>query len=166
MRHAYTSWFRIVVNRAYNPDMKFMAAFVTFALAVPAAAQIFGGAPSTLPVCERSERIKPNLVLDENVELEGRIRNANGDPLQGSTVELRSYENESKQSFVKKVTTDDDGYFNLGLIPKGRYRLLASSTRAFKQVDRLECGTGSRCILPIVLEAERTDSPLAQCPVR
>ncbi|MGA2218807.1 MAG: carboxypeptidase-like regulatory domain-containing protein [Terracidiphilus sp.] len=154
------------MNRAYNADMKFMAAFVTFALATPAMAQIFGSAPPTLPYCERAERIKPNLVLTENLELEGRIRNPNGDPLQGSTVELRLFESENKQTFVNKVTTDDDGYFNLGLVPKGKYRLLASSTRAFKQVDKLECGEGSQCTLPIVLEAERPNSPLAQCPVR
>jgi hypothetical protein len=156
----------VIGYRAYNARMKFRAAFLMVALAAPAMAQsVSPGQP--VPVdCERLERIKPNLVLSGWVLLGGRIRDSNGDPVKGSIVELRLFENEYRQTFVKKVTTDDEGLFRLGMIPKGRYRLLASPTRAFKQVDWLDCGSGGECSLPIVLEADRTDMPIARCPVR
>jgi protocatechuate 3,4-dioxygenase beta subunit len=144
-----------------------LAATLVFpTLVLPSAAQkavVNQTAPAS---CEKAERIKPNFELNHNVMLEGQVNDQTGAPFRNSVVELRRYENESKQTLVTQTTTDADGYFKLGYIHGGRYRLLASPTRAFKQAENLECGIGRDCHLPIVLEAERADSPLAQCPVR
>jgi hypothetical protein len=141
-----------------------MLVFATVVL--PSAAQEAGLKQPAPASCEKAERIKPNFELDHNVMLEGQVHDQNGAPFRNSVVELRRYENETTQKVVIQTKTDADGYFNLGYIHGGRYRLLASPTRAFKQAEKLECGIGRECSLPIVLEAEQTDSPIAQCPVR
>ena len=136
------------------------------ALAVLTPAQHAGAGQANAANCGKVERIKPNLVLEEDVQLGGRIRDQSGMPLKGSVVELRLYENELKQTFVRQTTTDENGYFSLGLVPKGSYRLLASPTRAFKQPDGLECGNGAECRLPIELEANVGAERDSLCPVR
>lgn len=144
-----------------------LAAILVLATVVlPSVAQKTGVNQPAPASCENIERIKPNFEPYQNVQLAGRVRDRTGAPLANSVVELRLYENESTQTLVKQATTDEDGHFDLGYVRKGRYRLLASPTRAFKQADKLECGIGNECNLPIVLEAEPADSPMAQCPVR
>jgi hypothetical protein len=64
---------------------------------------------------------------------------------------------------VKKVSTDADGKFDLGLVKHGDYRLLLSPHRGVKQPEKLEC---SLTILDAVLVVNPTDGPAAGCPIR
>jgi hypothetical protein len=67
---------------------------------------------------------------------------------------------------VQVVTTDDKGHFDLGIVRPGKYRLLASPNRAFKQPPSLYCPNGHECELKITLVANPTDQLDFNCPIR
>jgi hypothetical protein len=115
--------------------------------------------------CYKIETIKPNLELQEATNITGRITDVSGEPLKRSVVEIRTYISRRKQIAVKKVTTDDSGYFDLGTIGKGKYRLLASPNRAWRQPQTLECSE-KRCVLNITLQVNATDLLESICPVK
>jgi hypothetical protein len=83
-----------------------------------------------------------------------------------SPVELRKYISERKQLFVRVVSTGGDGHFDLGMVEPGKYRLLASPDRLFKQPPTLTCQTGDTCKLDIMLEVTPTDTSTYLCPIR
>jgi 5-hydroxyisourate hydrolase-like protein (transthyretin family) len=117
------------------------------------------------PDCKAIEKVQPNLELRQQTEVKGSIKDQAGAPLKNSRVELRRYLSEAQQETVKVIHTNKNGEFKLGQIEPGKYRLLASPTRAFKQPDNLKCDEKS-CSLSIVLEANATDQPDSLCPVR
>jgi hypothetical protein len=94
----------------------------------------------------------------------GRITDQTTAPLQNSPVELRRFISERKQ--VKKVSTDPDGKFDLGLVKHGDYRLLVSPHRGLKQPETLECSSNRDCTVDVVLIANPTDGPAAGCTIR
>lgn len=112
-----------------------------------------------------NETVRPNLVLRRESSVAGRIMDKEGSPLKGSRVELRRYISQAHQPTIKTVQTNGDGAFDLGKISQGRYRLLPSPTRAFRQPDKLQC-TKKECQLSMVLEANPTDQPYSICPVK
>lgn len=116
--------------------------------------------------CDKIEQIKPNLILSRTTDVSGTITDQTGAFFVNSLIELRLYESESRQISVKKVQTDRKGHFDLGTVTKGRYRLLASSARAFKQAAELECGDHEKCVLLITLQVNPTDQPDSICPVK
>jgi 5-hydroxyisourate hydrolase-like protein (transthyretin family) len=120
---------------------------------------------SGAPDCKAIERVLPNLELRQRTEVRGNIRDQAGAPLKNSKVELRRYLSESQQQTVKVVHTNKNGVFELGQVQSGKYRLLASPTRAFKQPEHLKCDEKG-CSLSIVLEANATDQPDSVCPIR
>jgi hypothetical protein len=121
--------------------------------------------------CYKAEIIQPNLVLSESVHVSGRIFIAGtglmpGEaPLNNSRVELRRYISKRKQIAVKVVTTDGKGYFDLGPVGAGKYRLLASPNRQFQQPADLKC-SGDKCELDIGVTMNPTDQCLDACPIR
>jgi protocatechuate 3,4-dioxygenase beta subunit len=117
------------------------------------------------PDCKAIEKVRPNLELRQQTQVKGSIKDQAGAPLENSKVELRRYLSEAQQQTVKVVHTDKSGVFELGQIEPGKYRLLASPTRAFKQPDHLKCNQKS-CSFSIVLQANATDQPDSLCPVR
>jgi len=112
-----------------------------------------------------SEKVQPNLKLQHQTHVSGRVTDIVGVPFKKSRVELRKYISENKQVATKVSTTDDNGEFDLGKIEKGEYRLLASPTRYFKQPQELPC-SGEECKLIIALQANPTDLPESGCPIR
>jgi hypothetical protein len=116
--------------------------------------------------CARVERIKPNLVLSRTTQLSGRVIDTSGAPLENSIVELRLFVSESRQTPAKKVTTDGAGYFDLATVAEGKYRLLASPTRVFRQAEKLDCGDRDPCTLLITLRPSSSDQPENLCPVK
>jgi hypothetical protein len=115
--------------------------------------------------CEKLEQIKPNLVLSLDSHIHGRVTDGKEVPLKNSRVELRRYISEKKQVLLKGVNTDENGVFELGKIEAGKYRLLASPTRAFKQPGNLECFI-DECDFDIVLQPAESEAATAACPVR
>jgi Carboxypeptidase regulatory-like domain len=111
-------------------------------------------------------KVKPNLHVQSSVRVKGKITDRTGDPFKNSSVELRRYLSETKQPPQRKVTTDAEGNFDLGTLPKGEYRLLASPTRAFKQAKEMCCKPDEQCLLDIVLEVNPTDQVDSQCPIK
>jgi|GEM_PF-5389207 len=124
---------------------------------------IIGGLPKDY--CQKLEKIRPNLILDSHATISGKITDKFGVPLENSKVELRQYINASDQTSVTVVRTDSSGRFSLGEIKRGKYRLLASPNRAFRQPELLRCSGGS-CDFPIKLQVKSTDGPDSACPVR
>lgn len=71
-----------------------------------------------------------------------------------------------KQATVKVTTTDENGYFDMGTVNAGKYRLLASPHRGFQQPTDLKSPSGDRCELNVALQANPTDLPVSVCPIR
>jgi 5-hydroxyisourate hydrolase-like protein (transthyretin family) len=105
------------------------------------------------------------LEVRQQTEVRGSIRDQAGAPLKNSRVELRRYLSEAEQQVIKVVHTNKKGVFELRRVEPGKYRLLTSPTRAFKQPDHLKCNE-KRCSLSIVLQANATDQPDSVCPIR
>jgi len=109
--------------------------------------------------------VEPNLLLEQDATVSGRLVDQSGAPFQNSPVDVRLYVSATKQSPVTRVTTDIEGRFRFHLIHAGRYRLIASPTRAFQQPSRIQCDS-SDCEFSITLQVNPTDMPDSVCPVR
>lgn len=120
--------------------------------------------PSDPHYCEKL-RVDPNLVLNQNASISGRLIDQTGAPFQDSLVELRLYLSPTKQSTVAKASTNHEGRFHFDSITAGKYRLIASPTRAFQQPAELRCDS-NECEFAITLRVNPTDLPDSQCPVR
>ncbi len=126
-----------------------------------------GGVSRVTPeYCSQVEPIHSNFTPAEDVVVRGRITDQTTAPFQNSPIELRRFISERKQVTVKKVSTDADGRFDLGLVKRGDYRLLLSPHRGFKQPEKLECSSTRDCTVDAVLVANPTDGPAAGCPIR
>ena len=136
--------------------------------ACPAQGQVVeGGASRVTPeYCSQVEQIHPNFSPAKDVVVRGRITDQTTAPFQSSPIELRRFISERKQVTVKKVSTDADGKFDLGLVKAGDYRLLLSPHRGFKQPEKLECSRITDCTIDAVLVGNPTDGPAAGCPIR
>jgi hypothetical protein len=122
--------------------------------------------PSGPDYCYKIETIHPNLELNKSFRVIGTVSDQSGAPLKNSRVELRRYISQRKQVKVKMTTTDADGRFDLGTIEPGRYRLLPSPSRVFKQPSKLQCENEGTCDLKITLVVNATDQPDSICPIR
>lgn len=137
---------------------------VVFGLLVPSPQTVVVGG-SHENYCD-SIQVKANLHVPSQLALKGRILDETGAPFVNSAVELRRWDSDTKQTAVSKVSTDSKGRFDLGKVDKGDYRLLASPTRAFRQPDEMWCRADAECVLEITLQANSTDLPDSQCPVK
>lgn len=138
---------------------------LALALTGDAHPQLIQVGPPDPHFCDKIERIKPNLILKVQTRVSGRITDQTTAPFQQSIVELRRYFSAVKQVPLKRVKTDADGSFDLGLVGPGEFRLLASPTRVFRQPDSLVCRGDGRCHLDIELKVNPTDMPESTCPI-
>jgi len=143
-----------------------MAALLIAIVAGSVFAQRVQSGPTDPNYCYDVEVIHPNLELRDQVQVVGTIKDQTTAPLTSSRVELRRYISQRKQVTVRVVSTDGDGHFDLGIVKSGKYRLLASPHRGFKQPAELECQNGNICDLKITLILNPTDLPAAPCPIR
>jgi hypothetical protein len=124
------------------------------------------GPPHSTPeYCSQVEPIRPNLKLSDDTNVRVHVTDETTAPFKHSPVELRRFISETKQVIVKKVSTDGDGNFDLGVVKRGDYRLLLSPHRGFKQPAKMECWS-QHCTLETVLIANPTDALAAGCPIR
>src|SRR5215831_9702276 len=114
---------------------------VALALTGRAHSQVVQIGPPDPHFCDKIERIKPNLIIKTKTRVSGQITDEANAPFRQSMVELRRYLSAVKQVPLRRVKTDDDGAFDLGIVGPGDFRLLASPTRTFKQPDSLVCRT-------------------------
>lgn len=133
-------------------------------VAISARCQLVEIGPPDPHYCEK-EKVLPNLIVDQRARISARLIDQTGTPFQNSPVELRIYMSPTRQSAVAKVNTNHDGRFRFDRVDPGRYRLIASATRAFQQPAELRCGS-NECELVITLRANPTDLPYSQCPLR
>lgn len=124
-----------------------------------------GPPPSDPEYCAWVESLRPNLILKEDTTVQGRVTDQTTAPLKNSPIELRRFISEAKQETVKKLSTDADGKFDLGIVKPGKYRLLLSPHRGLKQPEKLECPSG-RCVLETVLAISASDQFASSCPIR
>jgi len=127
---------------------------------------VFVGKQPDKDYCHKIETIRPNLELQEPTHILGRVTDIMGAPLMKSRLELRKYISQRKQITVKVTTTDEKGYFDLGTAAAGKFRLLASPNRGFKQPTDLKCPIGNTCELNIALQINPTDQCDSVCPIR
>ena len=146
--------------------MRLLATAIVMLTAIAASGQLVQFGSNDPGYCLSVEHVKPNLNLSDPVQLKGRVVDQTGAPFKNTPVELRSYVSEVQQISVRRVMTDSNGNFNFGLVAKGKYRLLPSSTRWFRQPDKLDCYTHDKCSLDITLQTNGTDLPDSQCPIR
>jgi hypothetical protein len=139
---------------------------VSIILIASSVGQVVRIGPIDPDYCYKIESIRPNLDLNKPVSVFGTVTDQQGAPFKNSRVELRKYFSQRKQVIVRAVTTDADGHFDLGSVKPGKYRLLPSPTRAFKQPEKLECPDGSICELKMTLQINPTDQPDSICPIR
>jgi hypothetical protein len=110
-------------------------------------------------------KVEPNLTIELDANVHGRVIDATGAPFRNSPVELRIFLSPNRQVPFRTAKTDANGNFYLGGVTAGEYRLVASPTRAFQQPAPLRC-MKKQCELPITLQASPTDLPDSQCAVR
>lgn len=160
--HSTDRSFRLNFARWGKSFLRFVSTFSLFlALLLPVA--FLGHREANN--CEKLEQIRPNLILDLDSHIHGRVTDAKDVPLKNSRVELRRYISEKKQVLLKGVNTDENGVFELGKLDAGKYRLLASPTRAFKQPGILECFI-DECDFDIVLQPNEGEAADSGCPIR
>jgi hypothetical protein len=137
-----------------------------FAVTLLGPAQVVQIGPKDPHFCEKVEKIKANLILTRSTHVQGSVHDQTATPFRNSTVLIRTFVSERRQIDVKSAKTDVDGHFDLGEINRGRYRLLASPTRAFSQPTNLTCGNQSECSLSIELTVNPTDLAESVCPIK
>jgi hypothetical protein len=145
--------------------MKSAITFLLFlATATLARCQLVSVGPPDPHYCDRF-KVEPNLTIEQDADIRGRVVDATGAPFSNSPVELRIYLSPTKQVLSKRMNTDADGNFHLESVKAGKYRLVASPTRAFQQPAPLRCAN-KQCEFSITLQANPTDLPDSECPVR
>jgi hypothetical protein len=113
-----------------------------------------------------SELLPPNLTLRTTTIISGRVRDETGAPFKNSEIVLEKLSDSPLQPAYLFTKTDDAGTLTFDEAEPGKYRLLASPSRAFAQPTKLDCYERRDCSLEIVLIANGTDLPYASCPVR
>jgi hypothetical protein len=175
--HSVKARFRCKIPRSvrsnsvrYSVGVKFSipVGLLAFSLLNGASGQLVSLRPereSLKEYCERVEPLRPNLILQEDTQITGRITDQSTEPFRESGIELRRFVSATKQVVLKKLATDDEGNFNLGVVRRGNYRLLLSNSRAFRQPETLTCW-GKKCTLETILVVNPTDEPTTNCPIR
>ena len=110
-------------------------------------------------------KVDPNLIIEQDADVHGRLIDATRAPFSNPPVELRVFLSTTKQVLYKAVRTDADGNFHIEGVKAGLYRLVASPTRVFQQPAPLRC-VEKQCELSITLQVTPTDLPDNQCPIR
>lgn len=113
-----------------------------------------------------SEELHPNLILRTPTRVTGHVKDETGAPIKNSEIVVRKVSDIPLQPAYLNGKTDADGAFGFDEAEPGKYRLLASLSRAFAQPAKLDCYERRDCDLEIVLKANGTDLPYAGCPVR
>jgi hypothetical protein len=120
--------------------------------------------------CE-DEKVTPNLTIAKPVKLTGSLSDATGAPIQfsGTTIQVRD---PLKGKVLFSAILDQQGRFDLGIVPAGSYRLVAFRKEG-KKVRRLPtfdqpkpeyCSSENECKLEIVLTMHGSDQPFEFCP--
>jgi hypothetical protein len=120
--------------------------------------------------CE-DEKVSPNLTIVNQVRLTGFLSDATGAPIQfnGTTIQVRD---SLKNNVLFSATLDQQGRFDLGKVPAGKYRLVAfrmegkkaSRLPLFDQPKPVACSSENECKLDIALVMHGTDLPYEFCP--
>ena len=118
-----------------------------------------------------NEKMSPNLTIASPVKLTGVLYDASGAHIQFAIIQVRELKS-NKTLF--SAALDEDGRFNLGTVPTGRFRLIAMRRKGkdlvrlplFDQPKPVSCSVENVCHLEIVLGTHGTDQPFEFCPPR
>ena len=134
------------------------------AMASLAECQLVSNGPPDPHDCDKL-KVQPNLTIELDTRIHGRLIDASGDPFRNSKVELRAFLSPTKQVITSTVMTDDNGNFQIEDVKAGRYRLVASQARGFQQPELQKCKS-RECELSITLHPGSSDTPDSICPPR
>jgi hypothetical protein len=126
--------------------------------------------PSGNCSCE-NEKISPNLTIARPVKLTGALIDPSGAPLHFNmtTIQVRNLKN---NEVLFSSILDEQGRFDLGTVPAGKFRLVAfwmeekrvRRLPLFDQPKPVFCLSENECKLEIVLALHGTDQPFEFCP--
>jgi hypothetical protein len=115
--------------------------------------------------------VTPNLTIAKPVKLTGYISDRTGAPmhLNETTIQVRK---PWKNKVLFSAIVDEQGRFDLGTIPAGKYRLVTFWMEGkrvrrlplFDQPKPMFCSSENECQLKIELELHGTDEQFEFCP--
>lgn len=159
-----------VVNSGSDDDVNMKTAigglfFVAMASLAHCQLVNVGSQGSSDPQYCNGFKVAPNLILEHDADIQGRVIDATGAPFSNSPVELRVFISPTRQALSRTAQTDAGGNFHIEGVKAGKYRLVASPTRAFRQPTLVRC-VKRKCEFTITLQANPSDLLDSQCPVR
>ncbi|MGP8175336.1 MAG: hypothetical protein ACLP7O_12425 [Terracidiphilus sp.] len=120
--------------------------------------------------CE-SEIVTPNLTIAKPVKLTGSLSTRTGQPIHLNmiTIDVRK---PWKNKVLFSAVLDEQGRFDLGTVPAGKYRLVTfwmdgkrvRRLPLFDQPKSMSCSSEDVCNLEIALDLHGTDQPFEFCP--
>jgi hypothetical protein len=126
--------------------------------------------PPELCSCEKEE-VSPNLTIATTVRLTGALFDASGAPIQFNRTIVQVLNPKSNQILTSAIL-DEEGRFDLGIVPPGRFRLIAFWSQEkkvirlplFDQPKPVSCRGEDECHLEILLALHGTDQRFESCP--
>lgn len=126
--------------------------------------------PPEICSCEKEE-VSPNLTIGTAVRLTGVLFDASGAPIQFNRTIVQVL-NPKNNEILSSATLDEKGRFDLGVVPAGRFRLIAFWSQEkkarrlplFDQPKALSCTGENECHLQILLALHGTDQRFEFCP--
>ena len=134
------------------------------AMASLAECQLVSTGPPDPHFCDKI-KVQPNLTIELDTRIHGRLIDASGDPVRNSKLELRAFLSPTKQVITTTAMTDANGDFQIKDVKAGRYRLVAAQARGFQQPELQKCAS-RECELSITLHPSSTDTVESICPAR
>ena len=132
------------------------------------------GQLTCLPAADRScknEKVSPNLTIAKPVKLTGSLSDPSGAPIHFNITNIQ-VRDPRKNEVLFSAALDEQGRFDLGTIPAGKYRFVAiwmedkkvRRLPLFDQPKPVSCSSEKDCKLEIVLAIHGTDLPFEFCP--
>jgi hypothetical protein len=126
--------------------------------------------PPEICSCDK-EKVSPNLTIANPVKLTGALYDATGEPIRFNRTVIQVRDAENNKVLLSAVL-DEEGRFDLGTVPAGRFRLIAMWEKEhevarlplFDQPKPVSCSGENGCHLQIVLALHGTDQRFESCP--
>lgn len=158
-----------LITLTMNSSARAAGICLIFLIAASASAQ-FICVPGKNCSCE-DERVVPNLTVAQPARFEGALFDPSGAPItfEKTTVEVVS---PSTDKVLASASLNEEGRFDLGIIPAGKFRIIAlwqqngkaKRLPLFDQPTPITCSAAGDCEIKIVLKLHGTDQPFEFCP--
>lgn len=120
--------------------------------------------------CDQEKAPLPNFSVASSVHVVGRLVDETGVPFEDAVIQLRE---PRSNTVIATVEVNRQGQFDLGVVPKGLFRLIAARRTKNGALERLPgmdqpklmtCSAERDCAVDAVLRVHGTDLPFEFCP--